>query len=1231
MSGQGKEKIAILVAGMHRSGTSVLARVLNISGCDLPATLLEANPTNEAGHWESRKIVFLNNEILASAGSSWRDWNPLNPQWYASPVAGRFRRRAQEALVSEFGDSAFFVLKDPRICRLLPFWIEAVRAYGAEPMIVSPIRNPLDVAASLEKRDGIVPSIGHLLWLRHVLDAEKDTRGMKRAWLLYNAFLSEPYAMVDAIGDALGVSWPRSTSVDAQIELDEFVCPSIRHHWSSDAQLLEDPRLSHWIKSTFDIFNRWCGRDVHDEDVEELDRIRSVFDAALPAFSYALASSDRALAERDGQIGELRQALVARDARVEELDRAVVERDGQIGELRQTLAARDARVEELDRAVVERDGQIGELRQTLAARDARVEELDRAVVERDGQIGELRQTLAARDARVEELDRAVVERDGQIGELRQTLAARDARVEELDRAVVERDGQIGELHQALAVRDARVENLYNSRSWRATAILRLPRRLWQIYRSSPQADGFSHIHRLMRIVGRSRLPRKMIDLSFSILRRHPVLIPIARRMSRLLPFWMDAELRSYHYRWKIASASSLDLPKKKTQVENSGENQGIQKALEPYAKRGQLTKGWYGGRALRPEETCLAKAPPPQPIVELGEKGYRNGSHMIDTGYLSEQEPDEGIPPYMRHAPLDEYRDFLAERHPPDSVVEMFDCGGFTVVTPFHRHLDFFAHTAASVDRLVFGEEAIEADLEWVVVNDDPAISDDELSERIPKRLLSAVRQIRPDGEGGIVEALNSGIRHGRYRWFLFLDCDDEIEPNTLVVLDHYRRQFPRCRYMSSSMIDIDEQGSVLRFRGNEHPVDRLLDIGMLAGHLKAIRRDLFDDIGFFDQRFDFCQDYEFALRTSVHEPILKIPEPLYRYRWHERTQSVSRADRQKVVHQRIQREYLRRFLSIRVRVRPDSEIAERKTVIHSVSPSRTPLRGAVIIRTQNKRQEMLPEAVESVSAQTPALTPVVVVHGSDDDLRSVKSQLSTGDDVVFLHADEYVKPNRRLGYPANVALDYMEDQADRFDFISFLDDDDILYPCFSSIIDEALRWSGADCIYAMSNKRRLWQLAEPGPVPHPASCLIMENFITCNSYGLTTAFLRQSGIRFDEGKRYLDDWDFLLSLWDAGACFRFLPETVSEFRITNDGNTVRKNYPDEYISAVTHVQKKAWNIAIAQEAGLMRFWQDVLDFEWPETRPSNGGLIDLTCGTFMNAEQHRNTQGRKRKGRSPE
>ncbi len=104
------KKIAILIAGMHRSGTSVLTRTLNLLGCDLPKT-----PSNDPEHWESKVIMNLNDEILASSGSAWHDWGAFNPGWYASPVIDEFRERAQAALESEFGASRLFVLKDPRI------------------------------------------------------------------------------------------------------------------------------------------------------------------------------------------------------------------------------------------------------------------------------------------------------------------------------------------------------------------------------------------------------------------------------------------------------------------------------------------------------------------------------------------------------------------------------------------------------------------------------------------------------------------------------------------------------------------------------------------------------------------------------------------------------------------------------------------------------------------------------------------------------------------------------------------------------------------------------------------------------------------------------------------------------------------------------------------------------------------------------------------------------------
>ena len=283
-------KAAILVAGMHRSGTSAVTRVLNLLGCDLPADLLAANPTNPTGHWEPGRIVSLNDEILASAGSAWNDWTRFDPRWRSSPVADAFAERAQATLAAEFGDSRLFVIKDPRIARLLPFWIEAARTWGAEPLVVMPIRNPLDVAASLETRDGIDPSVGQLLWLRHALDAERDSRWRRRAWLRYDAFLAEPHSAMDALGAALNVSWPKRLSANAGLEIEAFLSPALRHHRSDDRRLTANPAISRWIVSSFEIFDRWRGGKTREKDAGALDRIRAAFDAATPAFARALAA-----------------------------------------------------------------------------------------------------------------------------------------------------------------------------------------------------------------------------------------------------------------------------------------------------------------------------------------------------------------------------------------------------------------------------------------------------------------------------------------------------------------------------------------------------------------------------------------------------------------------------------------------------------------------------------------------------------------------------------------------------------------------------------------------------------------------------------------------------------------------------------------------------------------------------------------------------------------------------
>ena len=486
-------KKAILVVGMHRSGTSAITRVLNLLGCDLPSALMrESAQNNEAGFWESLRIMHLNDDILASAESAWNDWQAFDPAWHASPVAGEFRERARAVLESEYSHSHLFVLKDPRICRFLSFWIDVVRNFGAEPLIVLPLRNPLDVAASLERRDAIDPSLGGLIWLRHVLDAELDSRNVSRAWLRYERLLSEPQAQIDRLSNDLNVSWPRRSSVKVELEIDQFLSPELRHHHSEDKTLLANLKLPHWIRASFEIFDRWTRGTTQETDKATLDRIRLALDEATPAFSRAMIANQMTLSKRDKQVEELNRIASERDGQIEELNRNVGERNSQIEELNRIAGERDGQIEELNRIASERDGQIEELNRLAGERDSQIEALNRIASERDGQIEELNRIASERDKQIEELNRIASERDKQIEELNRLAGERDSQIEALNRIASERDKQIEELNRLAGERDSQIEALNRIASER-------DKQIEELNRITGERDG--QIEELNRIAG----------------------------------------------------------------------------------------------------------------------------------------------------------------------------------------------------------------------------------------------------------------------------------------------------------------------------------------------------------------------------------------------------------------------------------------------------------------------------------------------------------------------------------------------------------------------------------------------------------------------------------------------------------------------------------------------------------------------------------------------------------
>ncbi|MEO1352480.1 MAG: hypothetical protein AAFW84_27395 [Cyanobacteria bacterium J06635_15] len=277
-------KQAIVILGMHRSGTSALTRVLNLCGADLPKTLMQPkSENNEAGFWESSKVMQINNELLNCLGSSWKDSSILPAGWSDFEVVKPYQEGLKLVIENEFPDSKLFVLKDPRICRLLPIWLGTMTSLGIMPYFVFSVRHPLEVAASLGRRDGLLKEHALLLWLQHFLVAEKATRHLKRTFVSYDDLIKDWRGVVQKISAQLSVDLP---NVDLNpSHIDEFLRPSLKHHIMVD-DLGSHPNISTWV---VDVFN-WSldASNGLSPDPKALDAIYAAYIESEKFFSVLL-------------------------------------------------------------------------------------------------------------------------------------------------------------------------------------------------------------------------------------------------------------------------------------------------------------------------------------------------------------------------------------------------------------------------------------------------------------------------------------------------------------------------------------------------------------------------------------------------------------------------------------------------------------------------------------------------------------------------------------------------------------------------------------------------------------------------------------------------------------------------------------------------------------------------------------------------------------------------------
>ncbi len=237
---QDKQPIVVIL-GMHRSGTSLIANFMHAIGVDIGQDMAPADEWNAAGYWESRTIFQIHETILEELNCTWKT-PPLHlpANWRRNSNIQQLKSGLLEFVRSECDRTdKMWGFKDPRTAILLPLWQEIFDELQLEPHYILAVRHPGSVAASLSRRDGLSSSHSRALWLRTNLGALSHTRNHLRAIVDYDRWFDSGLEQARTVIDSLNFS--RSIG-EAQIAeaLGQVILTRLRHH-SGEQQVVCSP------------------------------------------------------------------------------------------------------------------------------------------------------------------------------------------------------------------------------------------------------------------------------------------------------------------------------------------------------------------------------------------------------------------------------------------------------------------------------------------------------------------------------------------------------------------------------------------------------------------------------------------------------------------------------------------------------------------------------------------------------------------------------------------------------------------------------------------------------------------------------------------------------------------------------------------------------------------------------------------------------------------------------
>jgi hypothetical protein len=220
----------IVILGMHRSGTSALAGLLHEMGAYFGSNEISigANEQNPNGFWERRDVRDINDDVLHSINCDWNCVNNFNIDKLSQETIKNFNTRAK-LIIDELNDHKPWLLKEPRFCLLFSLWERLLE----DSVCIHIYRNPLEIAKSLQARDGTPLNVGIAMWEKYTVEALYASRNQLNLFVSHEKLITQPVAVAEELIGQLSKHGFKGLEVPNPDKIEQFIDKKLYHEKNS--------------------------------------------------------------------------------------------------------------------------------------------------------------------------------------------------------------------------------------------------------------------------------------------------------------------------------------------------------------------------------------------------------------------------------------------------------------------------------------------------------------------------------------------------------------------------------------------------------------------------------------------------------------------------------------------------------------------------------------------------------------------------------------------------------------------------------------------------------------------------------------------------------------------------------------------------------------------------------------------------------------------------------------